>query len=95
MTPERAIEAVDFLDDANFNNLTQQIIHPRPNSYIYTKAIAESLILKESSNIPCVIVRPSIVGASWQEPFPGWIDNFNGPTGLFQVGIFQLNPLRS
>ena len=46
MTPERAIEAVDFLDDANFNNLTQQIIHPRPNSYIYTKAIAESLILK-------------------------------------------------
>ena len=28
-------------------------------------------------------VRPSIVGASWKEPFPGWIDNFNGPTGIF------------
>lgn len=92
MTPERAIEAVDFLDDANFNNLTQQIIHPRPNSYIYTKAIAESLVLKESSNIPCVIMRPSIVGASWREPFPGWIDNFNGPTGLFQA--FNLGILR-
>ena len=34
-------------------------------------------------NLPCAIIRPSIVGASWREPFPGWIDNFNGPTALF------------
>jgi fatty acyl-CoA reductase len=92
MSPERAIEAVDFLDDDNFNKLTQQIISPRPNSYIYTKAIAESLVLKESANIRCVIVRPSIVGATWLEPFPGWIDNFNGPTGLFQA--FNMGILR-
>ena len=25
----------------------------------------------------------SIVGASWLEPFPGWLDNYNGPTGLY------------
>ena len=28
-------------------------------------------------------MRPSIVGATWREPFPGWIDNFNGPTAIF------------
>jgi fatty acyl-CoA reductase len=33
--------------------------------------------------LPCAILRPSIVGATWREPFPGWIDNFNGPTAIF------------
>jgi fatty acyl-CoA reductase len=33
--------------------------------------------------MPCVIVRPSIIGASWQEPFPGWVDGFNGLHALF------------
>lgn len=28
------------------------------------------------------IIRPSIVGASWHEPFPGWIDSFNGTSGI-------------
>ncbi len=28
--------------------------------------------------MPTAIVRPSIVGAAWKEPVPGWIDNFNG-----------------
>jgi len=25
---------------------------------------------------------PSIVTAAWREPFPGWVDNFNGATGV-------------
>ena len=27
-------------------------------------------------------VSPSIVTAAWREPFPGWVDNFNGATGV-------------
>ena len=30
--------------------------------------------------------------ASWKEPFPGWIDNFNGPVGLcvaFGTGLMK------
>ena len=59
------------------------MIQLRPNTYTYTKAIAETLVVQECKDLPCTIVRPSIVGASWREPFPGWIDNFNGPTALF------------
>ena len=33
-------------------------------------------------NIPLVIVRPSIVTGSANDPAPGWTDNFNGPAGL-------------
>ena len=32
------------------------------------------------------IVRPSVVLASYEEPAPGWIDNFNGATGISLLG---------
>uniref|UniRef100_H3C9S8 Fatty acyl-CoA reductase n=1 Tax=Tetraodon nigroviridis TaxID=99883 RepID=H3C9S8_TETNG len=43
----------------------------------------EYLVQQEAGHLNVAIVRPSIVGASWKEPFPGWIDNFNGPSGIF------------
>lgn len=53
-----------------------------PNTYTYTKAMAEQVLEKESGNVPLAIVRPSIVSAALKEPFPGWIDNLNGMTGI-------------
>lgn len=32
--------------------------------------------------LPICIVRPSIVTAAVNEPFPGWVDNVNGITGI-------------
>ncbi|CAF0861131.1 unnamed protein product [Brachionus calyciflorus] len=81
--PEKIIEAAEWMDDSLINLITPSIIKNRPNTYTYTKAIAESLIIKECKEMPCCIVRPSIIGGSWKEPFAGWIDNFNGPTALF------------
>lgn len=52
-----------------------------PNTYAYTKAIAEQLLREEHGDIPLAIVRPSTVTAAFKEPMPGWIDNINGPTG--------------
>ena len=34
---------------------------------------------------PAAIIRPSIITCSWKEPFPGWIDNYNGTTGFMVV----------
>lgn len=81
--PAKLIEAINWIEDDLMNLLTPKILRERPNTYTYTKALAESLIIDECQNIPCAIVRPSIVGATWREPFPGWVDNFNGPTALF------------
>ena len=53
-----------------------------PNTYNFTKAIAEKLLEEEHGEIPTAIVRPSIVTASLKEPMPGWVDNINGPTGF-------------
>jgi len=70
------------LDDKNF---TKMLIGDRPNTYTYTKAIAEDLIVTECEDLPVSIVRPSIVISTWKEPVPGWVDNLNGPTGLFLI----------
>ncbi|CAK1546361.1 unnamed protein product [Leptosia nina] len=52
-----------------------------PNPYTLTKALAESIV-NSHTELPVCIVRPSIVTAAFQEPFPGWIDNVYGVTGI-------------
>ncbi|XP_069383835.1 fatty acyl-CoA reductase 1 isoform X4 [Paralichthys olivaceus] len=79
----RLIDTLDWMDDELVSALTPKLIGERPNTYTYTKALAEYLVQQEAGDINVAIVRPSIVGASWKEPFPGWIDNFNGPSGIF------------
>ncbi|KAK7486341.1 hypothetical protein BaRGS_00022389 [Batillaria attramentaria] len=82
LSPQKLIDAVEWMDTETIGALTTKLIGSRPNTYTYTKAMAESLLLEESKGLPVAIVRPSIVGASWEEPVPGWVDNLNGPTGL-------------
>jgi hypothetical protein len=54
-----------------------------PNTYVYTKGLAEQLLETKRGSVPLAIVRPSIVTAAESEPFPGWVDNMNGATGNF------------
>ena len=72
--PERIIEASEWMDESLMNLMTPSMIKDKPNTYIYTKSIAEAMVIKECKDMPCSIVRPSIIVASWKEPFPGWID---------------------
>lgn len=62
--------------------LASRLVGKRPNTYTYTKALAEHLLLEECGGIPLAIVRPTIVTAAMNEPIPGWVDNLNGPTGM-------------
>jgi alcohol-forming fatty acyl-CoA reductase len=49
-----------------------------PNTYTLTKSLAEHLLLERRGEVPLAIIRPSIISASWQHPFPGWIDSTSG-----------------
>ncbi|XP_054974452.1 fatty acyl-CoA reductase 2 [Sorex araneus] len=80
--PQQIMASMEWLDDAIIEEITPRLIGDRPNTYIYTKALAEMVVQKEGGHLNMAIVRPSIVGATWQEPFPGWVDNFNGITGI-------------
>ncbi len=46
-----------------------------PNTYTFTKCLAELLLSERRGDVPLTIVRPSIVSAAWRTPFPGWIDS--------------------
>lgn len=78
----KLIQLAEIMDENLLQSLKPQFVTNRPNTYTYTKALAEHLIAQEARDLPVAIVRPSIVTAAWREPLPGWVDNLNGPTGL-------------
>jgi hypothetical protein len=46
--------------------------------------MAEHLLVENNSkNLPMYIIRPSIIGASLEEPFPGWTDSIGLAGGLY------------
>ncbi|XP_029169081.1 fatty acyl-CoA reductase 1-like [Nylanderia fulva] len=78
----KMIKMAESLDEHILNIFTIKCLNNIPNTYIFSKNLAESVIQEYSLSLPCAIVRPSIVTSSWKDPFPGWIDSFNGPIGL-------------
>ncbi|KAL0281194.1 UNVERIFIED_CONTAM: hypothetical protein PYX00_002256 [Menopon gallinae] len=90
--PEKIIQCMEWMDDDLIDLITPKLIGKRPNTYTFTKALAEHMLMKESGNLPVAIVRPSIVLSSMKEPVAGWVDNWNGPTGLIAAagkGFFR------
>lgn len=91
ISPAKLIDSTTWMSNEMLDALTPQLLANRPNTYTYAKALAESQLLLEAGDLPLIIVRPSIIGAMWRDPLPGWTDNVNGPTGLFAaVKIFKL-----
>ncbi|XP_059487923.1 putative fatty acyl-CoA reductase CG5065 [Neocloeon triangulifer] len=80
--PDKIIQCVEWMDEDLINAITPKLIGNRPNTYTFTKALAEHVLVRESGNLPVAIVRPSIVTAAWKDPISGWVDNLNGPTGM-------------
>ena len=50
--------------------LTPKLIGNQPNTYTFSKCLAEYILVQEGKGLPLAIFRPSIVGASWKEPTP-------------------------
>lgn len=48
------------------------------NTYAISKTMAEHLMVRNHGDIPLVIYRPTVVGATLKEPVPGWIDQVAG-----------------
>ena len=71
------------LDDETIRILEKKLMGKHPNTYTLTKGLAENLIMTKGAGLPIAIVRPSIVCAAYQEPFPGWVDNVCGITGEY------------
>ncbi|XP_077263221.1 fatty acyl-CoA reductase 1-like [Temnothorax americanus] len=83
---QKMIEIAESLDEHTLNIFTAKCLDYFPNTYIFSKNLAECVIQEYSSSLPCAIVRPSVVMPTLEEPVPGWIDNVYGPIGLYVGG---------
>src|SRR5215468_3413108 len=60
-----------------------------PNTYTFTKSVAESLIARFAVDLPIAIVRPSIVETSTHDPFEGWNEGVNTSAPIsYLLGTF-------
>ncbi|XP_050528195.1 uncharacterized protein LOC126898298 [Daktulosphaira vitifoliae] len=82
--PHKIILSMEIMENKYIENISKQIVGDFPNSYAFTKCLAEQLVAEQiQSGMPCMITRPSVVISIWKEPLPGWALNKNGPVGLF------------
>ncbi|XP_055837529.1 putative fatty acyl-CoA reductase CG5065 isoform X1 [Episyrphus balteatus] len=80
--PEDLIRLAEWMDVKMLDNITPELLKPHPNTYTYSKRLAEILVRDHYPTLPVIIARPSIVTPAHMEPLPGWVDNLNGPTGV-------------
>ncbi len=72
------------LDDLIQN--TKVILGKYPNTYTYTKSLTERILNKENGKYSVTILRPTIIGSSWKEPFIGWVDTVSAAGALYLLG---------
>ena len=58
--PNDLIRCAEWMDEKSMESITPKLLGPHPNTYTYTKRLAEILIRNEYLNLPVCIVRPSI-----------------------------------
>lgn len=69
----------------------KQLLGPFPNTYTFTKNLAEKALRKNKGNVPVSLIRPSIIASSMKEPFPGWTDSLSAAGGLSMVTGLGIN----
>ncbi|KAH8295017.1 hypothetical protein KR018_005780, partial [Drosophila ironensis] len=72
----------EMVNNKVLDNMSAGLMGSFPNTYIFTKALAEDIVLKESGSLPVSICRPNIIMSADKEPMVGWIDNLYGPIGF-------------
>ncbi|XP_065349011.1 putative fatty acyl-CoA reductase CG5065 [Cloeon dipterum] len=82
MSPEQMLSCIEWMSAQQMEIMAPHIMGDWPNSYAFSKALAENLFKNRCANLPAAIFRPSIVVSAAKEPLVGWNDNLNGPIGI-------------
>ncbi|XP_041447546.1 fatty acyl-CoA reductase wat-like [Drosophila obscura] len=79
---DKVLHLRETLSAELLDKMTPALLGKYPNTYSYTKALAEQVIQEEAGDLPVCIFRPAIIFANYKEPSSGWIDN---PFGLIAL----------
>lgn len=94
--PEKVISLVGTLSDEALDEIEPKLLKDHPNTYTFTKHLAEHEVVKCADLFPCAIVRPTMIVAAWKEPVPGWTCSKVGPQGFIMgasKGVVRRLPL--
>lgn len=94
--PESILQKVGSMQISELDRLAGTgFLGEWPNTYTYTKAMTENLLSRRHDHIPVAIVRPSIVGAAYKEPTPGWVDALTAAGAVYiacGLGVLKFVP---
>lgn len=83
MPIDQVLAVADSVPEELMNSIINKYISPKPNTYTFTKALAENAVQEHGNRGYAVaIFRPTIVVSALKHPYPGWIENLNGPSGV-------------
>jgi glycerol-3-phosphate O-acyltransferase/nucleoside-diphosphate-sugar epimerase len=92
------VHQLSTMKSKKLSKSTPKLLQKFANTHAFTKAMAEIMILSHKENVPVFIVRPSFLGATYREPFSGWVDSLSVAgtlftyTGLGMVNFVPGNP---
>lgn len=80
--------AIDFVESGNARELEalhKLALKTFPNAVVFTKNLTEHLVSERSSRLSVTIVRPSFITPAFEDPYPGWVNSFDGPTEILAI----------
>ncbi|KAG4076705.1 hypothetical protein HA402_001992 [Bradysia odoriphaga] len=83
--PDQMIRVAEYYSERDtdvFETVTTPLIGPWQNTYVFTKALTEELVRQASLHVPTVLIRPSIIIATHEDPIPAWCNNTYGLNGF-------------
>ncbi|XP_034103589.1 fatty acyl-CoA reductase wat-like [Drosophila albomicans] len=92
---DKVLSIRNVCGDNLLDRMASTLIGKFPNTYTYTKALAEQVIQTESGELPVCIFRPGAITATNKEPMSGWIDNLYGPISMIYgcaIGVLRIIP---
>eukprot|EP01117_Protostelium_nocturnum_P019428 TRINITY_DN8428_c0_g1_i3.p1 TRINITY_DN8428_c0_g1~~TRINITY_DN8428_c0_g1_i3.p1 ORF type:complete len:1163 (-),score=522.34 TRINITY_DN8428_c0_g1_i3:54-3542(-) len=72
---EEMVQMILQMNPDDIDKATPGLIGNYPNTYTFTKAMAEIILKNRRGNVPLVFLRPTIIASALVEPVPGWIDS--------------------
>ncbi|CAD6995095.1 unnamed protein product [Ceratitis capitata] len=82
ITAENMCKIAELLGPEKTNRMTNEWCGKSPNTYTFTKALAEEAVLSQGKDLPICVFRPGIVIPTAKEPLVGWVDNLYGPMSI-------------
>ncbi|XP_047097969.1 fatty acyl-CoA reductase 1-like [Schistocerca piceifrons] len=79
---EELLKLIRIMDDEQLAQILPLLLGDWPNTYTFTKAVAEDVVRSGGSGLPVSIIRPSIVSSTYHEPLALWAGNLYGPNAM-------------